>query len=40
MYKVSKANDLVSGKEFSVTDNVIKLDIDGSKYFILKLEKQ
>lgn len=40
MYKVGKANDLVSGKEFSVTDNVIKLDIDGSKYFILKLEKQ
>jgi cyclomaltodextrinase / maltogenic alpha-amylase / neopullulanase len=40
MYKVSKVNDLVSGKEFSVNDNVIKLDIDGSKYFILKLEKQ
>ena len=40
MYKVGKANDLVSGKEFSVNDNVIKLDIDGSKYFILKLEKQ
>ena len=39
MYKITKAKNLVDGKEFSVNDNSIKLDIDGSKYFILKLEK-
>lgn len=39
MYKITKAIDLVAGEEFSVKDNSIKLDVDGSKYFILKLEK-
>ncbi|MCK7525591.1 MAG: hypothetical protein MZV64_52305 [Ignavibacteriales bacterium] len=39
MYKVSKAKDLVSGKEFEVKDNKMLLDVDGSKYLILKLEK-
>lgn len=39
MYKITKAKNLVDGKEFSVNDNSIKLDIDGSKYFILKLER-
>ena len=38
MYKITKAKNLVDGKEFSVNDNSIKLAIDGSKYFILKLE--
>jgi glycosidase len=39
MYKITKTKNLVDGKEFSVNENSIKLDIDGSKYFILKLEK-
>ena len=39
MYGVIKSKDMVTGKEFSVNDNIIRLDIDASKYFILKLEK-
>jgi len=39
MYKITKAKDLVSGKEFDVKDNKIMLDVDGTKYLILKLEK-
>jgi len=39
MYKVSKAKDLVSGKEFGVKNNKLSLDVDGIKYLILKLEK-
>ena len=39
MYKIIKAKDLVNGKEFEVRDNKIVLDVDASKYLILKLEK-
>jgi glycosidase len=39
MYKINKAKDLVSGKEYTVKDNKIVLDVDGSKYLILVLEK-
>ncbi|MCK7525309.1 MAG: alpha-glucosidase C-terminal domain-containing protein [Ignavibacteriales bacterium] len=38
-YKINKAKDLVSGKEFYVKDNKMLLDVDGSNYLILKLEK-
>jgi glycosidase len=40
MYKIIKAKDLVSGKEFAVRDNKLILDVDGSKYLILKLENK
>ena len=39
MYKISKAKDIVNGKEFEVRDNKFVLDVDETKYVILKLEK-
>ncbi len=39
IYKVSKAKDLVSGKEFEMKNNKLNANIDGTKYLILKLEK-
>ena len=38
MYKISKAKDLVSGKEYEVKNNKILLNVNGIKYLILKLE--
>jgi hypothetical protein len=37
MYKLSKAIDLVGGKEFDVKNNKLKLDVGGIGYLILKL---
>ncbi|MEO8233481.1 MAG: alpha-amylase family glycosyl hydrolase [Ignavibacteriota bacterium] len=39
IYKVSRAHDLVSGKEFGLEDNKLSFNIDGMSYLILKLEK-
>jgi glycosidase len=39
IYKVSKAKDLVSGKEFDVKNNILDVNIDEIGYLILKLEK-
>ncbi len=39
MYKISKAKDLVGRKEYEIKDNKIVIDVDGTKYLILKLEK-
>jgi len=39
VYKVNKAKDLISGKEFDIINNKILLDVSGIKYLILKLEK-
>jgi len=38
MYKVIKANDLVSGKEFEIKNNKLDVNIGGIEYLILKLE--
>ncbi|HEX7358358.1 MAG TPA: alpha-glucosidase C-terminal domain-containing protein, partial [Ignavibacteriaceae bacterium] len=38
VYKVNKAKDLISGKEFNLINNKILLDVSGIKYLILKLE--
>ncbi|NWF49721.1 MAG: alpha-glucosidase C-terminal domain-containing protein [Ignavibacteriaceae bacterium] len=38
MYKVSKAKDLISGKEFTIKNSRIDLVINGIGYHILKLE--
>jgi hypothetical protein len=40
MYKVSKAKDLVSGKEFDVKNNKILLNVNGINCLILKLSKE
>jgi glycosidase len=39
IYNITKANDLLTGKEFDVINNKILLDVSGIKYLILKLEK-
>lgn len=38
VYKIKKAKDLVSGKEFYVINNRLKVDVGGIGYLILKLE--
>lgn len=38
IYKISKAKDLISGKEYEVKNNKIETDIKGLGYLILKLE--
>jgi len=38
MYKVSKAKDLVSGKEFDIKNNKLNIRVNGIGYLILKLE--
>jgi cyclomaltodextrinase / maltogenic alpha-amylase / neopullulanase len=35
MYKVSKAKDLVSGKEFEVKNNKLSISVEGIKYLIM-----
>ena len=39
LYEISKAQDLVGRKEFEVKNNKLNVNIGGSKYLILKLEK-
>jgi glycosidase len=38
MYKLSKAKDIVSGKEFEVNNSKVSLNVAGTGYLILKLE--
>jgi len=38
MYKITKAKDLVSGKEYDVKNNKISLTVDGIGYLILQLK--
>ena len=38
IYKLTKATDLISGKEFEVKRGKISADVDGISYLILKLE--
>jgi cyclomaltodextrinase len=38
LYNIGKAKDLVSGKEFQINKNKLELNINGSMYFILKLD--
>jgi glycosidase len=38
MYGITKAKDLVSGKEFEVKKNKLAINVDGIKCFILKLD--
>ncbi|HEX9252347.1 MAG TPA: alpha-amylase family glycosyl hydrolase, partial [Ignavibacteriaceae bacterium] len=40
MYNITKANDLLTGKEFDVNNNRISFSVGGTGYLILKLEKQ
>ena len=35
IYKVSRAKDLVSGKEFEVKKNKLSISVDGIKYLIM-----
>lgn len=37
-YKINKAKDLVSGKEFYVVNDKLKIDVEGIGYMILKIE--
>ena len=37
-YKINRAKDLVSGKEFYVINDKLKIDVEGIGYLILKLE--
>jgi hypothetical protein len=37
MYKITKAKDLVSGKEFDVNNNKFDVDVNGTQYLILQL---
>ncbi len=39
MYKVNKVKDLISGQEFEVKNNHLKINIVGINYFILELKK-
>jgi len=38
MYKVSKAKDLVTGKEFEIKNNRVTFDVSGVGYLIVKVE--
>ncbi len=38
VYKIKKAKDLVSGKEFYTINDKLKMDVGGTGYLILKLE--
>jgi glycosidase len=38
MYKVIKANDLVSGKEFEIKNNKLDVNIDGIEYLVLQIK--
>jgi glycosidase len=37
-YQINRAKDLVSGKEFYVINDKLKIDVEGTGYLILKLE--
>jgi glycosidase len=37
MYKITKAKDLVSGKEFDINNNKFDVDVNGTQYLILQL---
>ena len=39
MYKVSKAKDLISGKDSEVKNHKLSLDVNGIGYLVIKLEK-
>ncbi len=38
MYKINRAKDLVTGKEFYTINDRLKVDVEGTGYLILKLE--
>jgi hypothetical protein len=38
IYKINRAKDLVSGKEFYTINDKLKVDVGGFGYLILKLE--
>jgi len=37
MYKITKAKNLVDGKEFDVKDNKFDVNVNGIQYLILQL---
>jgi len=39
MYKISKAKDLISGKDSEVKNHKLSLDVNGIGYLVIKLEK-
>jgi hypothetical protein len=38
VYKINRAKELVSGKDYYVLNDKLKIDVEGTGYLILKLE--